>query len=279
MRVIFAVLALFTTSLNSGSNGNCYYIGNETEAVLIDAGISCRETEKRMKLLGLKMKNVKAIFISHEHTDHIKGVASIYEKFAIPLYITDSTLRGCHAFTRYSPRQLLSNVPVTVGGLTVTPFPKMHDAQDPHSFLVSGNGVTIGVFTDIGKPCVQVQKNFQLCHAAYLEANYDKGLLETGNYPHFLKKRIMGDKGHLSNDQALEVFLKYKSPFISHLFLSHLSKDNNCPVKVKSLFENNAGDARIIVASRYVQSDVYFIQERAVNLSVPFRKAKQMTLF
>ena len=272
-------MALFTTSLNSGSNGNCYYIGNETEAVLIDAGISCRETEKRMKLLGLCMSKVKAIFISHEHTDHIKGVPSISERFSIPVYITDSTLRGCHDIARYSPRQLISNVSVAVGGLTITPFPKMHDAQDPHSFLVSGNGVTIGVFTDIGKPCVHVQNNFKLCHAAFLEANYDEDLLENGNYPYFLKKRIMGDRGHLSNSQALEVFVKYKSPFFSHLFLSHLSKDNNCPVKAKTLFEGQAGRTRIVVASRYVQSEVYTIENTNTHMPVPVPRMTQMSLF
>lgn len=272
-------MALFTTSLNSGSNGNCYYIGNETEAVLIDAGISCRETEKRMKLLGLSMNKVKAIFISHEHIDHIKGIASIYQKFAIPLYITDSTLRGCYNMASFSPLQLVSHVPVRIGGLTITPFPKMHDAEDPHSFLVSGNGVTIGVFTDIGKPCMQVQKHFKLCHAAYLEANYDETLLENGNYPYFLKKRIMGDRGHLSNHQALEVFVKYRSPFISHLFLSHLSRDNNCPVKAKALFESKAGKAIIVVASRYMQSDVYTIKNDAMDITNPPPKARQMSLF
>ena len=246
---------------------------------MIDAGISCRETEKRMKLLGLSINKVKAIFISHEHTDHIKGVASIYQKFAIPLYITNSTLRSCHGFADYSPIPLVSNVPVTIGGLTITPFPKMHDAEDPHSFLVSGNGVTIGVFTDIGKPCAEVQKHFQLCNAAYLEANYDETLLENGNYPYFLKKRIMGDRGHLSNNQAFEVFIKYRAPFISHLFLSHLSKDNNCPDKAKALFESNAGQATIVVASRYTQSEVYTIRNNKSDVSVKSTGARQMTLF
>lgn len=272
-------MALYTTSLNSGSNGNCYYIGNETEAVLIDAGISCRETEKRMKLLGLSMNKVKAIFISHEHIDHVKGVPSLCEKFAIPVYITASTLRGCQDIARYRPIQLVSNTAVTIGGLTVMPFPKMHDAEDPHSFLVSGNGVTIGVFTDIGKPCAFVHNNFKLCHAAFLEANYDEMLLENGNYPYFLKKRIMGDRGHLSNSQALEVFVNYRSSFFSHLFLSHLSKDNNCPVKAKTLFESKAGKTQIIVASRYVQSDVYTIGNNAPDCSSPVQSTKQMSLF
>src|SRR6476619_521617 len=128
-------MALFITSLNSVSNGNCYYIGNDREAILIDAGISCRETEKRMKLLGLSMKSVKAIFISHEHTDHIKGLTVIAERFSLPVYITAPTLRGCWGIDPEKTRTFTAYHPVTIGNLTVTAFPKQHDAEDPHSFI------------------------------------------------------------------------------------------------------------------------------------------------
>src|SRR6185436_15468757 len=97
--------------------------------------------------------------------------------------------------------------PITVGRLAIHPFPKHHDASDPFSFIISGNGVNIGVFTDIGLPCENVIHHFQQCHAAFLEANYDEKMLEEGSYPYYLKQRIQGDKGHLSNKQALELFL------------------------------------------------------------------------
>lgn len=277
-------MSLYITSLNSGSNGNCYYIGNQTEAVLIDAGISCRETEKRMKLLGLSMKTVKAIFVSHEHTDHIKGVPVIAERFSLPVYITNSTLRGCCDINPGSTKKLAAYHPVTIGGLSVTAFPKHHDADDPHSFTITGNGITIGVFTDIGASCDHVTKHFGQCHAAFLEANYDEELLENGRYPYFLKNRIRGGNGHLSNIQALEIFTLHRPSFMSHLFLSHLSKDNNCPVKAKELFDEHAGDTKIIVASRYEQTAVYRIQNTSdidLNVTIPVSslRSKQMNLF
>src|SRR5688572_11851614 len=125
-------MSLFTASLNSGSNGNCYYVANHHEAVLIDAGISCREVEIRMKRLNLSMKKVKAIFITHEHTDHVKGVAGISKKYKLPVYVTPTTFQ--HRRLRVKDHLVFpfkAYEPVTIGRLTVTGFPKFHDAIDP----------------------------------------------------------------------------------------------------------------------------------------------------
>lgn len=261
-------MSLFTASLNSGSNGNCYYIGNETEAVLIDAGISCREVERRMKRIGLHLKNVRAIFVSHEHTDHISGISVLAGKYQIPVYITPGTQQHCRLkLESHLVKTFRQFEPVSVGALSITAFPKLHDASEPHSFIVAGNDISIGVFTDIGAPCEHLICYFRQCHAAFLEANYDEELLDAGRYPYFLKNRIRGGKGHLSNKQALEVFTLYKSPHMSHLFLSHLSKDNNCPHLVHKLFSAHAGATKIIVASRYEETPVYAISNAAaVNL-------------
>lgn len=253
---------LHITSLNSGSNGNCYYVGNETEAILVDAGISCRETEKRMQRLGLSMTNVKAIFISHEHTDHIKGLATLAAKHNLPVYITPGTLRGCRFNIREDLiRQLHSNQPIQIGSLNVTGFPKLHDASEPHSFVITCGQTKVGVFTDIGAACEQLIFHFRQCHAAFLETNYDEELLGRSAYPYFLKQRISGGKGHLSNRQALELFTTHKPEFMTHLLLSHLSKDNNCPNLVHQLFSNHANGTEIIVASRYEETSVYTIFE------------------
>lgn len=254
-------MALFITSLNSGSNGNCYYVANDTEAVLVDAGISCRETEKRMRLLGLSMHKVKAIFISHEHTDHIKGVESIAEKYALPVYITNATAqRGRLHFKKQLINYFTGYEPVRIGGLSVTAFPKLHDAADPHSFIISGNGITVGIFTDIGACCSHVTTHFSQCHAAFLEANYDEMMLEQGRYPIFLKNRIRGGNGHLSNAQALEIFINHRPSFMTHLLLAHLSKDNNSPQLVHQLFSDNANGIEIMIASRYEQTPVFIIR-------------------
>ncbi|GAC1385777.1 MAG: MBL fold metallo-hydrolase [Ginsengibacter sp.] len=251
-------MSLFVTSLNSGSNGNCYYIGNSTDAVLVDVGLTCRETEKRMAALGLSMDLIRAIFISHEHTDHIKGLTAIAEKYDLPVYITNKTA-GNSFISKNRLRQFKTEDEIQIEGLTIVPFTKFHDAADPHSFIIKYNNITVGVFTDIGRPCTSLKKYFSLCHAAFLESNYDDDLLENGAYPIFLKNRIRGGLGHLSNNQALEVFLQHRPAFLSHLFLSHLSKDNNCPEKVKELFRPHARGTEIIIASRYSPTPVYNI--------------------
>jgi phosphoribosyl 1,2-cyclic phosphodiesterase len=275
-------MSLFITSLNSGSNGNCYYIGNNSEAVLIDAGISCRETEKRMKRLGLSMSLVKAIFISHEHADHITGVARLSKKYQLPVYITHSTLQSSGLLVEkklvysFHPHEAVS-----VGTLSVTPFPKFHDASDPHSFVVTGNKVNIGIFTDIGSPCEHVIGHFKRCHAAFLEANYCEEMLMNGIYPQSLKNRISSKHGHLSNMQALNLFLRHKGKQLTHLILSHLSKNNNRPELVNKLFNENAGAVKIVVASRYRETAVYcieasqYVDESVFNLAPP----AQLSLF
>ena len=254
-------MSLFITSLNSGSNGNCYYIGNDSEAVLIDAGISCREIEKRMKRLGLSLAIVKAIFVSHEHADHIVGVARLSKKYQLPVYITHPTLvSSALPVERKMILSFRAHENITIGNLSVTAFPKFHDASDPHSFVVSGNKINIGVFTDIGSPCEHVISHFKTCHAAFLEANYCEQMLMNGRYPLSLKNRISSTYGHLSNNQALNLFLTYRGGQLSHLILSHLSKNNNRPELVEQLFKPQAGNVRIVVASRYRETSVYCIE-------------------
>ncbi len=253
-------MALFVTSLNTGSNGNCFYIGNNEEAILVDVGLSCKETELRLHRLSLSMSKVKAIFISHEHSDHIRGLPVIAKKYQLPVYITQPTLiGGRQQIQHHLVKSFSAYLPVEIGNLKITAFPKKHDAVEPHSFIICCNDVTVGVFTDIGDHCEHVINNFKLCNAAFLEANYDDDMLENGRYPYFLKNRIRGSHGHLSNKQALALFMTYKSVHMSHLFLSHLSKDNNCPDLVHQLFNTHANGTEIIVASRLQETPVYFI--------------------
>ena len=255
-------MSLFITSLNSGSNGNCYYIGNQTEAVLIDAGISCSEMEKRMQRLGLSMEKIKAIFVSHEHSDHITGIPAISKKYRLPVYITTATFQAAHIpIEPELIRHFTAHQPIVIGSLSITAFPKMHDAADPHSFVVSQEKITIGVLTDIGTCCLQVIKYFKQCHAVFLESNYCEDLLEKGRYPYHLKQRIRGPQGHLSNSQALELLNNHKGKNLSQLILSHLSQNNNSIKLVETLFTQNAGNIAIKVASRYKETPVFTITE------------------
>ena len=131
--------------------------------------------------------------------------------------------------------------------------------------MIDGNKIKIGVFTDIGVPCKNVIAHFQQCHAAFLEANYDEKMLEQGRYPYFLKSRIRGGNGHLSNKQALELFIAHRPPHMSHLFLSHLSKNNNSPELVQQLFNKHTGSVNMIIASRYEETPLYHIRDLANN--------------
>jgi phosphoribosyl 1,2-cyclic phosphodiesterase len=142
--------------------------------------------------------------------------------------------------------------------------------------MVSGNNINIGIFTDIGYPGKELIYHFKQCHAAFLETNYCEDMLESGSYPRYLKKRISGKKGHLSNTQSLELFRKYKPKHLTHLILSHLSENNNKPELVHELFKPYASETKIIVASRYEETEVYHIKSNSIVRPSKFViKAKQ----
>jgi phosphoribosyl 1,2-cyclic phosphodiesterase len=279
-------MSLFIASIASGSNGNCYYVGTETDAVLVDVGISCREVEKRMKAIGLDIATVKAIFVSHEHSDHISGLPMLSNKHGIPVYITPATQRnGRFSLKRELVRSFTSGEPVAVGSLLITPFSKRHDAADPYSFTVAGKRLRVGVLTDIGRSCENVISHFSQCHAVFLESNYDREMLDKGNYPFYLKTRIRGGQGHLSNEEALELFTAHRAPYLTHLVLAHLSKNNNCPKLVEDLFAAHAGDVSVTVAPRYAPTPVFEITGTGVDvpvsrmLSVPEVASAQLSFF
>ncbi len=278
-------MSLFITSLGSGSNGNCYYIGNTSEAILVDAGISCRETVLRMSRLGLSMDRVKAIFVSHEHADHISGIRVLSKKYRLPVYITPDTLRlAGRILEKEHIRHFSVEEPICIGELSIKAFKKCHDAVDPHSFVISSRGINIGVFTDIGNACKQVITHFSQCDAAFLESNYCENMLRDGNYPFILKKRISGGDGHLSNSQALELFTKYRGTQLKYLVLSHLSQNNNKPSIVEELFSKVAGNTNIIIATRYRETEVIEVLpgERNTTTSTPipvYNPAQQLSLF
>jgi phosphoribosyl 1,2-cyclic phosphodiesterase len=278
-------MALYFTSINSGSNGNCYYVGNDNEAILVDVGLTCKEVEKRINRLGLSINKIKAIFISHEHSDHIKGLAVFAKKHKLPVYISTATLKSSRLFLDENntfPLNHLQNI--QIGDLKISAFSKFHDAADPYSFTVECNDVRVGVFTDIGAVCDRLITHFKNCHAAFLEANYDTQMLESGRYPYFLKRRITSGHGHLSNAQALELFTNHKASYMSHLLLSHLSKDNNDPELVENLFKSVAGDTFVKVASRHEETEVYYVSNdqnspKSYSFDPSLYQPEQLNLF
>lgn len=240
-----------------------------------------------MNRLGLKMEQVKAIFISHEHSDHITGLEVLSRKHKLPVYISQKTLANSSiSIDQTLTRYFRKDETVVIDNMQVKCFNKSHDAADPFSFMISSQNINVAVITDIGYACKQVLNYFQQSHVVFLESNYCETMLANGDYPYHLKRRISSDEGHLSNKQALELFLNYRTPQLSHLILSHLSKNNNTPETVDALFKPHAGNTNVIVASRYEESALFSIDAVpvAVRRSLMSTKKKpsnesQLSLF
>jgi phosphoribosyl 1,2-cyclic phosphodiesterase len=247
-------------SIASGSNGNCYYLENKDEAILIDAGISAKQIVNRMANLGLSMSKVKGLFISHEHTDHVRGVDVLSRRFSLPVFMTRKTYSSYGKTITGSLLNFFSpGNQVNIGKIVVSPFLKSHDAAEPCSFSVSSECWNVAVMTDIGLTCSNVISHIKDADAIFLESNYDDDMLKNGSYPLFLKARISSDKGHLSNTQAGLIALEHASPRLKHVFLSHISENNNTPELAFHTFNNLISPRKdlkpeLSVASRYKES-------------------------
>jgi phosphoribosyl 1,2-cyclic phosphodiesterase len=235
-------------SIASGSNGNCYYLGNDDDAILVDAGISARQIVERMTRLGLSLSRLRGVFISHEHADHVRGIDVFCRKYSVPVFMTEKTYVSygrviSDALLNYfSPGQ-----PVKVGNIRVTPFLKSHDAVEPCSFSISSGNKNVAVMTDIGFECENVIAHIKNADAVFLESNYDDHMLRAGLYPAYLKKRIASDVGHLSNTQAAELAVTHASARLKHIFLSHLSANNNTPDLALGAFKHFIGQRTDLV--------------------------------
>lgn len=248
-------------ALASGSNGNCYYIGNDQEAILVDAGLSARQLQLRMLECRLDPLKIKAILITHEHSDHCSGVRVFSKRLGgIPVYLTKRTFLAIHH--RQQPVNVVwfeLNLPFRVGSFEIFPFSKQHDAADACSFRISYDGRHVGVMTDIGEPCEQVRQHFSMCDAVFLETNYDEDMLWKGPYPYYLKQRVSSAFGHLSNEQAFRLVESCAGEKLRTILLSHLSAENNTPEKAFSAFQPLQENYCIELTSRHAPTRVYLV--------------------
>ena len=220
-------------NIASGSSGNCTYIGTENTHILIDAGISNKRIEEGLKAAGLSGKDLSGILITHEHSDHIRGLGVLARKYRIPLYGTEKTLKAIASMKSLGEIPGECFFPVNpdngflVGDLKAEPFHIDHDAADPVAYRVTDGRSHVAVATDMGHYNEYVVSHLTGLDALLLEANHDVRMLETGPYPYYLKMRILGDYGHLSNENSGRLLSRVLNDRIRHIFLGHLSKENN----------------------------------------------------
>lgn len=230
--------------LASGSSGNSCYVETRNARVLIDAGLSCREIERRLGLVGVRANSLNALIITHEHSDHIKGAGALARRFDLPLYINRKTLNRARRTLGNLPKPVIlqTGQTLTINDLTVETFTKCHDAVDPLGLVLSFDGTRIGMATDLGRSTRLVEDRLRKCHALILEFNHDKEMLEGGPYPLDLKRRIKGPDGHLSNEEAGDLIRLISHEDLNYLVLAHLSKINNHPGKAHQEARDALGD-------------------------------------
>ena len=221
-------------SIASGSSGNCIYVGSDNTHLLVDVGISGKRVEQGLNSLELTGKDIDGILITHEHSDHIKGLGVIARKHQIPVYATEGTVEALsHMNLGKMPegifREIHEDEPFEINDLTVNPFTIPHDAAQPVGYRVECGEHSVGIATDLGKYNEYIVGNLQNLDALLLEANHDIRMLQVGKYPYYLKQRILGNKGHLSNETAGKLLCELLHDDLKYVLLGHLSKENNLP--------------------------------------------------
>jgi phosphoribosyl 1,2-cyclic phosphodiesterase len=247
--------------LASGSRGNATYLSDGHTAILIDAGLSGKELQRRMAVKGLDPASLTAILVSHEHTDHIQGVGVMARRFGLAVHISDGTWQASQqALGKLADvRPFTCGHAFSIGGLAIHPFSISHDAIDPAGFTIGCNGSKVGVATDLGIATGMVKTHLQACDALILEANHDPQMLIDGSYPWPLKQRIRGRSGHLSNADAAQLLETLAHDRLAHVILAHLSEENNTPDKAKQAVETviNGGRTKLHVASQTAGTRVF----------------------
>lgn len=253
-------------SLASGSSGNSIYVGTETTDILIDAGISCKAITTALASIGVSPDSLDAVVVTHEHTDHVKGLESLSKRYWKPIYATAGTIQVVNKGQIDTDlfQTVWADESFTIGDITVHPFRVSHDVAAPVGYVVEHEGTRIGICTDLGCYNDYTVRNLSCLDAVLVEFNFDRRMLEAGPYPYPLKRRIAGEKGHLSNDLAVALVKDILTPRLKLLVLAHLSEKNNLPELAYetariALSECGREDVKIVVAGHFEPTEVYEI--------------------
>lgn len=258
-------------SIASGSSGNCIYVGSDHTHLLVDTGISKKRIDEGLHTLGMKGEELAGILITHEHSDHIQGLGVFSRKYGIPVYATKGTLKGIREYKSLGkmPDGLLHEIEIDkdflLGDLTIHPFAISHDAYQPSGYRIACGKRSVAVATDLGIYDDYTVENLKGLDAVLLEANHDIHMLEVGPYPYPLKRRVMGEKGHLSNEVSGRLLCDILHDNLKQVVLGHLSKENNYAelayetVKLEVTVGDNpyrGEDIPLMVARRDAVSDI-----------------------
>jgi phosphoribosyl 1,2-cyclic phosphodiesterase len=249
--------------LASGSKGNAIYISDGDTTILVDAGLSGREIERRLHSRGLTPDTLDAIVVSHEHSDHIKGAGVLSRRYQIPVYMSSGTHAGSGSQLG-KPHQIIffsCGTTFQIGALTLHPFSTSHDAREPAGFTVNQNGVKIGIATDLGISTGMVKEHLKHCTLLILEANHDPAMLIDGPYPWHLKQRVKGRTGHLSNEDSRQLLDEVQHKHLRFVILAHLSEVNNLPEIARQVVGEVLPGPRtqLSVATQYQSGDVFLL--------------------
>jgi len=240
-------MAVSVSLLASGSRGNCALVASSTTRILVDAGISCRETLKRLRALGESSDQISAILVTHEHSDHVTGLQRLAVKLRIPVFLTAPTHHAWNKSMRDEQGEMpelprvehfASGRSFQIGDIAVTPFTIPHDAVDPVGFTFRTEGMKIGFATDLGYMPVSVRDHLRGCDVLVVESNHDVEMLRGGPYPWSVKQRVMSRVGHLSNDTLAEFFTTDYDGDAAYVILAHLSEQNNHPEVARAAAEH-----------------------------------------
>ena len=257
-------------TLASGSSGNCTVIVSGSSVILIDAGISARRIEDGLKESGITPDRVSAILVTHEHIDHVAGLKVLLKHWQIPVYASRGTIRSYlhSAGPGVDPalfHEVSAEKPFQAGAFSVSAFPLSHDAAEPFAYRVFDGKKSAALMTDLGYYTDEHAAFLKGVNALILEANHDVRMLETGSYPYVLKRRILSDFGHLSNENAGQLLLKVLHPGLELCLLAHLSEENNLPelalLSVKT---------EIDLSGTGISSDTYKIETAPRGVPSPF---------
>ena len=222
-------------SIASGSSGNCIYVGTDKTHLLIDNGISGKRVEEGLKKLAMTPKDILGILVTHEHSDHIQGLGVLSRKYHIPIYATLETIAEIMKNKQVGKiddslfHEVRPDMGFCIQDMEIMPVHISHDAKNPVCYTFCHGKKKMGVVIDLGMYDQYILHHLLDCDVLLLESNHDKRMLETGTYPYQLKCRILGDKGHLSNDHAAKLLAKLIGKKLKYIFLGHLSKENNLP--------------------------------------------------